>query len=359
MQLGASCGWVSDGCSAAIACGDCEEPNTCGGGGDPNECGCLAKSCAQLGASCGTLDTGCGAVNCGTCNAPDTCGGGGVANVCGCSCSLPNAITSCEAGVCKILDCSDGWGDCNAAVSDGCESNLSSSLNHCGACGNVCSFPNASASCSGQCQLASCNANYGNCDGILSNGCETNTLSSSSNCGACGNACSLPNTSQSACSSGSCKVVTCSSGWVDCDGISSNGCECGGGKYCHAGKCYDNPTMTWTPVCMDAGVSHAAPNYLYDFKIYGRPGATAQKFNRHVSCATPAYAAETWTIPASGWVGDAFETSPVGCFETIGEWETWAVVDGHETNRVLVTFYSSLCSGASTCNQAKSYCWSG
>ena len=53
-----------------------------GDSGPPS--GCIPKTCAQLGASCGPQGDGCGSiVECGTCTAPDTCGGGGKANTCG------------------------------------------------------------------------------------------------------------------------------------------------------------------------------------------------------------------------------------------------------------------------------------
>ena len=279
--------------------------------------------------------------------------------MCGCSCSLPNAITACSGGVCNLVACQSGWGDCNGNASDGCEANYSTSVSHCGGCNIACAFPNASAFCNGQCQLGTCMQGFDDCDGVVSNGCEANLWSSPSSCGACGTSCSLPHVSQAACSGGSCSIVACSSGWTDCDGIAGNGCECGGGQYCHAGACYDYPTMTWTPTCMNVGVDQLAPNYLYDYKIYGRPGATYQKFNRHVSCGKAAYAAESGVIGPSGWVGETLETSAVGCFENLGEWETWATVDGYETNRALVTFYSTMCTGATTCTQAKSYCWGG
>ena len=391
MQLGASCGWISDGCATAIDCGTCEEPNFCGGGGVANECGCLAKSCAQLGASCGMLDTGCGEVDCGACSAPESCGGGGIQNVCGCTCSLPHAITACEAGSCSILQCSPGWADCNGNSTDGCEINLATSVGNCGGCGIACSFPNASAICNGQCLISTCDAFYDDCNGNTADGCETYTKNDASNCGACNNVCSLPHTGQEGCSSGNCVVLTCSSGWGDCDGVDANGCErslstmsdcgscghdcgdgetcsngscrcgsgaaCGVGEYCYNGQaCYDLPTMTWTPSCMNVGVDHLAPNYLYDFKIYGRPGATAQKYNQQVSCGTAAYAAESFTIGSAGWVGEVLETGAAACIGTLGEWETWAVVDGFETNHVSATFYSSQCAGATTCTQAKSYC---
>jgi hypothetical protein len=40
---------------------------------------------------------------------------------------------------CGIASCERGWGDCNNLVEDGCETNLSGSREHCGACNNACS----------------------------------------------------------------------------------------------------------------------------------------------------------------------------------------------------------------------------
>ncbi|MCG8554009.1 MAG: hypothetical protein MJD61_01785 [Proteobacteria bacterium] len=43
-----------------------------------------------------------------------------------------------------------------------------------GACVTTCSLPNATASCvAGRCEIASCDARWGNCDGEPQNGCET------------------------------------------------------------------------------------------------------------------------------------------------------------------------------------------
>jgi RHS repeat-associated protein len=45
---------------------------------------CAPATCQGLGATCGTISDGCSAqLDCGTCSAPRTCGGGGKANVCG------------------------------------------------------------------------------------------------------------------------------------------------------------------------------------------------------------------------------------------------------------------------------------
>jgi len=48
------------------------------------DAGCLALTCASLGANCGNPSDGCGGtLSCGTCTAPQTCSGGGTPNVCG------------------------------------------------------------------------------------------------------------------------------------------------------------------------------------------------------------------------------------------------------------------------------------
>jgi hypothetical protein len=46
-----------------------------------------------------------------------------------------------------------------------------------------------------------CNPNYGNCDGNAANGCETNLMTDNNSCGACGVAC----TGGLKCVSGSCQ----------------------------------------------------------------------------------------------------------------------------------------------------------
>jgi hypothetical protein len=96
------------------------------------------------------------------------CGG------CGNACSVPNGTPSCSGGVCGIADCDPGYGDCNGSMGadDGCEQPLTT-LAHCGACGMACTLANASESCAtGTCQIGTCEIGWGNCDGDSTNGCE-------------------------------------------------------------------------------------------------------------------------------------------------------------------------------------------
>jgi hypothetical protein len=133
------------------------------------------------------------------------CGSDGCGGSCGsCSGSTPNCINyQCSAQVCTPSCLNKQCG------SDGCS----------GTCGS-CSLANAIASCSGsyQCVISSCNSGYANCDGNISNGCETQ-LGTNSNCASCGNAC----TGGQTCTNNVC--VTSSSGnnyYVSNSGSDSN-----------------------------------------------------------------------------------------------------------------------------------------
>src|SRR5262249_52319337 len=140
------------------------------------------------------------------------CGG------CQMACAPSNATGKCVAGSCAIDTCLTGFQDCNLMQADGCESTKATDLANCGMCGSVCTgFQNATPACvSGACDLGPCKQNFGDCDGMKSNGCETNLLTSAANCAGCGNACSLPN-AVAACANGVCTVGTCNPGSANCD----------------------------------------------------------------------------------------------------------------------------------------------
>lgn len=109
-QVGATCGPAGDGCGGQIECGECRAPTTCGGGGIPSACGggCVSRTCAGAGANCGPVADGCGgALECGSCARPDICGGGGTPSVCG-STSQPDGGHPCE-NLCKQqVSCTGG-----------------------------------------------------------------------------------------------------------------------------------------------------------------------------------------------------------------------------------------------------------
>jgi hypothetical protein len=90
------------------------------------------------------------------------------------------------------------------AAANGCEVDLRTTVTSCGACGRACALANATAGCAaGACTVASCSAGFGDCDMSPLNGCETDTRTSRSHCGACGVACG---TGQ-ACMAGTCAAL--------------------------------------------------------------------------------------------------------------------------------------------------------
>lgn len=179
---------------------------------------CNFVACESGFADCDSnLDTGCetdttsDGTNCGTCG-----------KVCA---ALPQATTLCTSSSCVIGVCNEGYADCNANVSDGCEAATGTNVNSCGGCGVVCSLLNASPACTaGVCTVASCNAPYANCDGLHANGCEVNVATNTSHCGGCNSPCGYPNAS-AVCDTGTCQLGVCSTGWGNCDSLASTGCE--------------------------------------------------------------------------------------------------------------------------------------
>jgi hypothetical protein len=96
---------------------------------------------------------------------------------------------------------------------------------HCGRCGNACpARANATATCAGGACGIACDTGFGDCDGNVSTGCEVDTRTSVAHCGACGNACPVRANATATCTAGACGVV-CNTGFADCDGNATNGCE--------------------------------------------------------------------------------------------------------------------------------------
>ncbi len=146
---------------------------------------------------------------------------------CGRVCSVNNGninTYACVASTCGINTCNAGFKDCDQSYGSGCEQNITTDVNNCGDCNTRCLAANGTPSCTaGVCGIGSCNAPFANCDGVLANGCEANTDTNVSHCGACNNACpQRPNTVTTC--NGSCGF-TCLPGFTDVDGLASNGCE--------------------------------------------------------------------------------------------------------------------------------------
>ena len=147
---------------------------------------------------------------------PKNCG------ACGTVCAFKNAGATCKAGSCQLGTCNQGFADCNLNAADGCETKLDQDIFNCGACGTVCSGVGGTPVCqAGKCQTV-CKAGAGDC--TAAPGCETNLGLDPTNCGTCGNICQLLNAS-SKCQGGTCQVSSCAKGFLDCDGNPADGCE--------------------------------------------------------------------------------------------------------------------------------------
>lgn len=172
---------------------------------------CTADTQCTTGRCCAgkCVDVQTSAANCGACFA---------------ACSTQNASSRCTAGVCSIT-CTSGFGDCNQAIKDGCETELTSAVNHCGMCGNACMASNATTVCErSQCLQSSCNSGYGDCNASSTDGCEIDLKSSNAHCGGCGKKCEVVE-GVGLCTQSTCTVAACNSGFGDCDLSAPTGCE--------------------------------------------------------------------------------------------------------------------------------------
>ncbi len=216
--LYADCDSGLDGCETSLM--DVANCGSCG-----NACSGATPVCGMVGGS-PACATGCSGaeVRCGgTCTSTDTdvmnCG------TCMNRCSLPRATAACAAGSCRIASCDPGYADCNGNPADGCEVNTLTDPMRCGSCTNACNLANAVEGCSaGSCTVASCDPGFGDCDRAAANGCEINLQTDVTRCGTCSNTCNLTRATE-ACVAGACAVASCDAGYGNCDGVASNGCE--------------------------------------------------------------------------------------------------------------------------------------
>lgn len=216
---------------------------------------CSADGCSYSasGTACGT--TACPSSSCTgntaylyplTCN--KTCSGIGVCQACTCTATVTACGNTAYCNYGSCAPCDTAYRNCNLLTSDGCEINILTNNSNCGTCGNVCGTNyqcqngtcqyvdpctgincGANAACSGG--TCSCTANYGNCNGLWSDGCEANFLTSNTTCGSC--------------------IISCSTGQQCMAGIcvTTNPCagkpnlaSCGTNKYCCGETCKDTPT---------------------------------------------------------------------------------------------------------------------
>jgi len=184
----------------------------------------------------------------------------GSCGACGANCVVSFGEPQCSAGVCSIKSCSPGLDDCNNDYADGCETNTNTDLGNCGSCGKTCSVANGSPSCvSGACTIKSCSGTNADCNNTATDGCETNTATSPTHCGACTGAnvnCNtlFPN-GNGQCVNSTCSLTTCATDYSNCDSKASNGCEANiKTDESHCGTC--------TIACATTGTTSAGNNCL-------------------------------------------------------------------------------------------------
>jgi len=217
----------ADGCETSTV----SDPNNCGfcgnkcKDGDPcwlGACGC-PNGFTLCGTECKDLqsdDKNCSA--CGKlCKAPDD--PNDAHWICGPNVEPANTKWTCATADCKLL-CKPPFQDCNKDFcGDGCETDVSSDKNNCGACGKKCESWQS-------CVNGTCLCPQGT---ILCDDECIDINKDPNNCGGCGKKCPGPKSTQPgkppvggspSCENGECKYV-CFPGFADCDDYAGNGCE--------------------------------------------------------------------------------------------------------------------------------------
>ncbi len=323
---------IADGCEIdtwgdANNCGSCN--NQCG----PYDHGIAACGQGTCRVACDSGFADCNATVSDGCEVnvqadPSNCG------ACGTTCDFANASGNCNQGTCEMGACDPGWGDCNNHPVDGCEIELASDLLNCGTCGTECSFPNATPACnSGNCELAQCDAGWEDCNSDASDGCEVQPNVDPQNSGSCGHVCDLPGTAENGCVDGVCAALTCDQDLGDCDGVTENGCEtqlltdsdnCGGcgqscdlpnsQAQCQAGQCAISSCDTDFADCDELVDNGCETNTAGDVENCGACGITCGPYDN----ATAQCAAGSCAMSCDDGFGDCDESPDNGCEVQLG-----------------------------------------
>jgi hypothetical protein len=176
-------------------------------------------------------------------NDPSNCG------ACEQSCSFPGVIPTCAGATCQIV-CQGGWKDCDGRMSNGCETDLSAAAD-CGDCGvncgsRICRDVGAMFECATACAAGE----------VVCGGTCTDRNTDPENCGDCGAVCP----SGESCVGGTCAPSGCddpmSWGFAPSGSFSCRG-MCGSATiYCDTTGlfCHCDPVSGGTPrLCMGAG----------------------------------------------------------------------------------------------------------
>ncbi len=97
---------------------------------------------------------------------------------------------------------------------------------NCNTCGNRCpTVPNGTGGCAAsRCGVGMCNTGFQDCNGIASDGCEVGTTNDPAHCGSCAGQCTIPNGTPG-CVNSTCTVATCTGAFKNCNSNPVDGCE--------------------------------------------------------------------------------------------------------------------------------------
>ncbi|MBI4818126.1 MAG: choice-of-anchor D domain-containing protein [Deltaproteobacteria bacterium] len=344
--------------------------------------GCEANLLTDVG-TCGTCDIVC-AVSHGTpacasgscrvatcddgffdCNGqyPDGCEANLVSDIATCGscttvCSVSHGAPVCNARVCGIGGCVEPWDDCNSAYVDGCETNTDSTPSHCGGCGNPCSVTNGSPACvAGLCEIATCVAPFDDCNTTYADGCETNTRTTVNHCGACGQPCLTPNGTP-ACLAGDCEIAACSAPFDDCNTVVADGCESDlSSSVLTCGSCTISCVVSnGTPACLVGQCAVAACNFPFDDcdNLYttGCEANTSSSLSHCGGCDQPCAVANGQPTCNAGSCEISSCTAP---FDDCND----SPADGCETNLQTSSGHCGVCGRVCNLANATSSCAAG
>ena len=210
---------------------------------DVRNCGLCNRACnAPPNGTAGCNNAVCGLGGCPNANFKDCDGNpanGCETNVssdvkncgqCGKVCLIPpNGAPACLVGNCGLAPCGQGnsFKDCDGNPGNGCETDTSRDVNHCGNCGSRCgNVANGSPAClNSACSVGTCNAPFRDCDAQVGNGCEANTATDLKNCGQCGKQCGQIANGTATCANGACALASCNAPYNNCNNDLNDGCE--------------------------------------------------------------------------------------------------------------------------------------